>query len=63
MKLLVENARRAAEVAKEEIAKVKARFAFGDSGFDIADDAYLGAGWTAQRLKDLEAIISQPPDA
>ena len=57
MTTLIENSRKAAEVAKQEIAKIKEWLNPTDSEFYLADDAYLGADWAIKKLDDLEAAL------
>ena len=63
MKSLIETARLAAEVAKHEIAKLRAATTPGEPEYEMADDALLGVGWAVKRLNDLGAFKDGKPAA
>jgi hypothetical protein len=51
------NGALAADIAKHEIAKVKAATQPGEPEYEIAEDALLGiGGWAVKRLNDLAAL-------
>ena len=61
MKNEIETARLAADIAKHEIAKLKAATQPGEPEYEIAEDALLGIGWAVKRLNDLAALKERSP--